>query len=120
MDGAGFEARAAALDALRIGARARDVERAARAVLERRGYGTAFTHGTGHGVGFAAIDHTAIPRLHPASPDTLESGMVFNIEPAIYLDGVTGVRHCDVVALGEHSATVLTSFHDSVGELAVG
>ena len=96
-----FEARAAALDVVRTGASARDVDGAARAILESRGYGSAFTHGTGHGVGFAAIDHNAIPRLHPASPDTLEPGMVFNIEPAIYLDGVTGVRHCDVVALGE-------------------
>ncbi|HET7552054.1 MAG TPA: Xaa-Pro peptidase family protein, partial [Gemmatimonadaceae bacterium] len=115
-----LEARAAALDALRPGARARDVDRAGRAVLERRGYGSAFTHGTGHGVGFAAIDHNAIPRVHPASPDILEPGMVFNIEPGIYLDGVTGIRHCDVVALGEHGIRVLTAFHDSVGELAIG
>jgi Xaa-Pro dipeptidase len=115
-----FEARAAALDVLRAGALARDVDGAARAVLEKRGYGSAFTHGTGHGVGFAAIDHNAIPRVHPASPDVLEAGMVFNIEPAIYIDGVTGIRHCDVVALGERGATVLTSFHDSVGELAIG
>ncbi|HEY9425651.1 MAG TPA: M24 family metallopeptidase, partial [Gemmatimonadaceae bacterium] len=115
-----FEARAAALDALRPGARARDVDGAARAVLEQRGYGSAFTHGTGHGVGFAAIDHNAIPRAHPASPDILEAGMVFNIEPAIYLDGVTGVRHCDMVALGERGIALLTSFHDSAGELATG
>lgn len=115
-----FEARAAALEALRPGARAREVDGAARTVLEKRGYGSSFTHGTGHGVGFAAIDHNAFPRIHPASPDILEAGMVFNIEPAIYIDGVTGVRHCDVVALGERDATVLTSFHDSVGELAIG
>ncbi|HET7620551.1 MAG TPA: Xaa-Pro peptidase family protein [Gemmatimonadaceae bacterium] len=113
-----FEARAAALDALRPGARARDVDRAARTVLERRGYGRAFTHGTGHGVGFAAINHNAMPRVHPASPDILEPGMVFNIEPAVYLDGVTGIRHCDVVALGDRGATLLTPFHTSIGELA--
>jgi Xaa-Pro aminopeptidase len=113
-----FEARAAALEALRPGVPARDVDGAARAVLEKRGYGSAFTHGTGHGVGFAAIDHNALPRVHPASPDILEPGMVFNVEPAIYLDGVAGIRHCDVVALDERGATVLTPFHASLGELA--
>jgi Xaa-Pro aminopeptidase len=46
--------------------------------------------------------------------------MVFNIEPAIYLREVAGVRHCDVVALGEHGATVLTPFQDTISELVVG
>jgi Xaa-Pro aminopeptidase len=115
-----LEARAAALDALRPGARARDVDGAARAVIAQRGYGSAFTHGTGHGVGFAAIDHDALPRIHPASPDVLEVGMVFNIEPAIYLDGVMGIRHCDVVALGERGPIVLTDFQTDVGELTTG
>jgi len=35
-------------------------------------------------VGFAAINHNATPRLHPASPDILETGMVLNTEPAVY------------------------------------
>jgi Xaa-Pro aminopeptidase len=113
-------ARAAAMDVLRPGVRASDVDGAARAVLAERGFGRAFTHGTGHGVGFAAIDHNALPRIHPASPDVLEAGMVFNIEPAVYLPGVAGVRHCDVVALGERGATVLTPFHDTIGELVLG
>lgn len=113
-------ARTAVLDALRPGARAREVDGAARAVLAERGFGRAFTHGTGHGVGFTAIDHSALPRIHPASPDVLEPGMVFNIRPAIYLDGVAGIRHCDVVALGEHGPLVLTPFHDTLSELVVG
>jgi Xaa-Pro aminopeptidase len=113
-------ARAAALDALQPGVRASDVDAAARAVLAERGFGHAFTHGTGHGVGFAAIDHSALPRIHPASPDVLEPGMVFNVEPAIYLKDIAGIRHCDVVALGERGATVLTPFHDTIGELVLG
>ncbi len=113
-------ARAAALDALLPGVRASGVDAAARAVLAERGFGDAFTHGTGHGVGFAAIDHNALPRLHPASTDVLEAGMVFNIEPAIYLRGIAGVRHCDVVALCERGARVLTPFHDGIGELVLG
>jgi Xaa-Pro aminopeptidase len=115
-----FAARAAALAAIRPGARGSDVDHAARAVLEERSFGRAFTHGTGHGVGFAAIDHGARPRLHPASADILETGMVFNVEPAVYLPGVAGVRHCDVVALSGSGTTVLTPFHDTLGELLIG
>lgn len=113
-------ARAAALSVLRPGVRASDVDSAAREVLEERGFGRAFTHGTGHGVGFAAIDHNARPRLHPRSPDVLETGMVFNVEPAVYMAGVAGVRHCDVVALADGGARVLTPFHDALVELAIG
>ncbi|HEX5385689.1 MAG TPA: Xaa-Pro peptidase family protein [Gemmatimonadales bacterium] len=110
-------ARGAALDALVPGARAADVDGAARAVLARHGLAHAFTHGTGHGVGFAAIDGNARPRLHPASPDVLEAGMVMNVEPAAYLAGFGGVRHCDVVALGATGAELLTPFQSDAGEL---
>jgi Xaa-Pro aminopeptidase len=43
--------------------------------------------------------------------------MVFNVEPAVYLEGYGGVRHCDVVAVGPAGAEVLTPFHASAGEL---
>ena len=55
-----FAARAAALEAVRPGARASDVDRAARESLTERGFGEAFKHPTGHGVGFAAIHHEAL------------------------------------------------------------
>ena len=70
----------------------------------------AFKHSTGHGVGFAAADPNALPRVHPASPDVLEKGMTFNIEPAIYIEGVGGMRHCDVVACTNVGTNVLTDF----------
>src|SRR5205823_5338313 len=82
-----LEARAAALATIRAGVRAADVDAAARRTLEAHGFGDAFTHQTGHGVGFAAINHDARPRLHPRSPDILDVGMVFNVEPAIYVAG---------------------------------
>jgi Xaa-Pro aminopeptidase/Xaa-Pro dipeptidase len=107
-----FAARAAALAAIRPGVRAAEVDSAAREVLRSRGFGDAFRHGTGHGVGFAAIDHNARPRLHPQSDDTLAVGMVFNVEPAVYLEGWGGVRHCDVVAVTAGGAEVLTPFQD--------
>jgi Xaa-Pro aminopeptidase len=114
-----FAAREAALAVVRPGAAARDVDRAARAVLDERGFGAAFKHSTGHGVGFSAIDHHARPQIAAASDDVLECGMVFNIEPAIYLEGYGGARHCDVVAVTEVGARVLTPFQSSLAELAV-
>ncbi|HEY5331314.1 MAG TPA: Xaa-Pro peptidase family protein [Acidobacteriaceae bacterium] len=104
------EARDAALRAIAPGVKARAVDSAAREVLKRRGFGDAFKHGAGHGVGFAAVDANARPRLHPVSDDMIEEGMTFNVEPAIYIEGVGGMRHCDVVACGADGAEVLTDF----------
>jgi Xaa-Pro aminopeptidase len=103
----------AARDAVRPGARAADVDHAVRSVLEKRGFGKAFKHSTGHGVGFSAINHLARPRLHPQSPDLLETGMVFNVEPAVYLEGYGGIRHCNMVALTANGVEKLTPFHEN-------
>jgi Xaa-Pro aminopeptidase len=110
----------AAVGVIRPGVRGRAVDRAAREVLFERGFGDAFKHSTGHGVGFAAIDHNARPRLHPESDDELEAGMVFNVEPAVYFEGYGGVRHCDVVALAEGGAEVLTPFQARPEQWVVG
>ena len=58
--------------------------------MRERGFEKEFKHPTGHGVGFVAIDHNARPRIHPVSEDVLEAGMVFNLEPGIYIEGVGG------------------------------
>ena len=114
-----FAARKAALSAARPGAKAADVDRAARDVLASAGFGPQFTHPVGHGVGFAAIDPHARPRLHPGSDDVLEVGMVFNIEPAIYFEGASGLRHCDVVALTADGPEVLTPFQAAIEDLII-
>lgn len=112
-------ARSAALDTIRPGARAAEVDRAAREELRARRLGEAFKHATGHGVGFGAIDAGSPPRIHPASPDRLEPGMVFNVEPAVYFDGYGGLRHCDVVVVTETGVELLTPFQATIDELAV-
>lgn len=112
-------ARAAALDVIRPGVRAADVDRAARDELSARRLGEAFKHPTGHGVGFGAIDAASPPRLHPASPDRLEPGMVFNVEPAVYFDGYGGLRHCDVVVVTDSGVEVLTPFQTTIDELTM-
>lgn len=104
------EARAEALRAVHPGALSCDVDRAARSVMEKHGLGEAFRHSTGHGVGFAAANANGMPRIHPKSPDVLEEGMTFNIEPAAYFDGYGGMRHCDVVAVTGDGAKVITEF----------
>lgn len=104
------EARCAALAVIRPGARASVVDASARDVLTAHGFGKEFKHAVGHGVGFAAADPRALPRLHPKSPDVLEAGMTFNIEPAIYIEGKGGMRHCDVVACTADGAEVLTNW----------
>jgi Xaa-Pro aminopeptidase len=102
-------ARRAALDAVAPGVRAAEVDQAARRVLADHGFGAAFKHPTGHGVGFAAIDHNALPRIHPKSTEILETGMVFNIEPGVYFEDYGGCRHCDMVAVDASGAELLTS-----------
>lgn len=104
------EARAAALNAIAPQVHAHAVDQVARDVLKKHGFGAEFKHATGHGVGFAATNPDALPRIHPRSPDVLEAGMTFNIEPAIYIDGIGGIRHCDVVACTDAGAEVLTDF----------
>jgi Xaa-Pro aminopeptidase len=106
-----------AISTVRPGVRASDVDQAARRILEDRGFGKEFKHATGHGVGFAAINHNALPRIHPASDEVLELGMVFNIEPAVYIDGKGGMRHCDIVAVTENGAELLTSFQNELEQL---
>jgi Xaa-Pro aminopeptidase/Xaa-Pro dipeptidase len=112
-----FEARAAALAAIRPGVRASAVDRAARSILAAHGFEDEFKHSTGHGVGFAAIAHNARPRIHPKSEEQLQEGMVFNIEPAVYIEGWGGIRHCDMVAVTGAGAEVLTPFQVRVEDL---
>jgi Xaa-Pro aminopeptidase len=108
-----FAARSAALKAIRPGARASEVDLAARDVMASRGFGKEFKHSTGHGVGFSAISPNAVPRIHPASQDILEEGMVFNVEPAIYIEDYGGIRHCDMLAVGQTGADLLTDFQST-------
>ncbi len=114
-----FEARQAALEAIQPGVEARTVDRAARSTLAAHGFGKEFSHSTGHGVGFAAISANARPQIHPESQERLVPGMVFNVEPAVYLDAFGGVRHCDMVAVTDTGYELLTSFQAMFDELII-
>ena len=85
--------------------------------MKDAGFSREFVHPTGHGVGFAAINHDALPRIHPRSDDVLEVGMVFNIEPAAYEPSAYGMRHCDMVVVTANGAEMLTPFLDTPEDL---
>jgi len=99
------EAQLAALETVAPGVRATEPYRAAREALERRGLAEFFTHGLGHGVGLEVHEG---PYLGPHSDDVLEPGMVFTIEPGVYLPDWGGIRLEDLVFLGEDGPELLS------------
>ena len=96
-----LESQAAGSRAVGPGVVCRDVDQASRGVIEAAGWGDAFVHGTGHGVG---IEIHEAPRVGSTSADTLAPGAVVTVEPGVYLTGIGGVRIEDtlvVVSPGE-------------------
>lgn len=101
-----LEAELAALKAIKVGMSGDQADHSARVVIEQAGYGDAFGHGLGHGIGLAAHEE---PRLGPRSAAILSQGMVFTIEPGIYIKGWGGVRIEDMVVLERGKARTLTT-----------
>ena len=95
----------AALSAARPGVMAKDVDAAARNVITEAGYGEFFVHRTGHGLG---IDIHEPPYITATSEVVLDEGMVFSIEPGIYLQGRFGVRLEEIVILRSDGPEILS------------
>ena len=103
------DAQAAAIAAVRPGVESTAVDAAARTLLEERGLGDAFGHGTGHGLGLDVHEEPRVTRPRPDVPSVkLASGMVFTIEPGAYLSGFGGVRIEDDVLVTDSGCEVLT------------
>ena len=100
-----LKAQTTAIEKVESGMDASQADQLARSVVEQAGYGDAFGHGLGHGVGLAVHES---PTLGPSSSDSLADGMVFTIEPGIYLVGQGGVRIEDMVVLENGKAKVLS------------
>jgi len=91
----------------RPGASGQDIDRAARGVIENRGYGDKFIHRTGHGLGLEVHEP---PFIVEGNITPLEPGAVFTIEPGIYIRGKGGVRIEDDVIITSDGCESLTSF----------
>jgi Xaa-Pro aminopeptidase len=90
---------------LRPGMTGREVDSLARDVIARAGYGEAFVHGLGHGIGLEVHEPPSLSQSR--GEDVLRPGMVFSVEPGIYLPGWGGVRIEDLVVLEDNGARVL-------------
>lgn len=94
------------IQAIRPGITGREVDKIARSVIEKAGYGKAFTHSLGHGIG---LDIHEGPRVSPSSETVLKAGMVVTVEPGIYLPGWGGIRIEDDILVTPDGYEILTS-----------
>ena len=99
------QANAAGRAAAKPGVPCADVDKAAREVIEKSGYGKYFTHRTGHGIGMEGHEE---PYMRGDNMQLLEPGMAFTVEPGIYLPDRNGVRIEDNVVITEDGADVLS------------
>ncbi len=100
-----LDAQLSALRIIKNGVTGGEADAAARKVIEAAGYGEDFGHSLGHGVGLAEHE---MPRLSPGVTDPLQDGMVFTVEPGIYLSGWGGVRIEDTVVIQNGKLRVLS------------
>lgn len=97
-------ANAAGRAAVRPGVPMKEFDRAARKVIEDAGYGEYFIHRTGHGIGLEVHEH---PDNSATSEIIAQPGMVFSVEPGVYLPGKFGVRVEDLIAVTENGGETL-------------
>lgn len=102
-----YGANQAAREFARPGVTCEAVDRAAREVIEAAGFGEYFIHRLGHGLGLSVHE---LPNIVEGNTQVLEPGMVFTVEPGVYIPGVGGVRIEDNVVVTEEGLKVLTSF----------
>lgn len=102
-----LEANKRAESMIKPGVRFCDIDKAARSYIESKGYGKYFTHRTGHSIG---IDCHEFGDVSAVNTNTVEEGMVFSIEPGIYISGEVGVRIEDLVLVTEDGCEVLNKY----------
>ena len=101
-----LKAQTEALAVLKAGVSGVDADKAARDIIDAKGYKENFGHGTGHGVG---IEIHEFPNLSPYSKAILETGNIVTVEPGIYIPDEFGVRIEDMALITEDGYINLTS-----------
>jgi Xaa-Pro aminopeptidase len=94
-----------ALATIEVGMSGDQADQLARTVINQANYGEAFGHSLGHGIG---LEPHESPRIGPSSSDLLVDGMVFTVEPGIYIAGWGGIRIEDTVVLENGKVKALT------------
>lgn len=101
-----LNAQRAAFDAIKIGAKCCDVDKAARNVIAEAGYGKCFGHALGHSVG---IDIHEGPNFSPSCKETVKAGYVITVEPGIYIENKFGVRIEDMAVITPNGSVDITA-----------
>ena len=99
-----LEAHLQASAAIRPGVACSEIDRIARNIITNEGYGSYFTHRTGHGIG---LDSHEFPDISLSCSEPLQKGMVFSVEPGIYLPQKGGVRIENLFAVTDDGAVSL-------------
>lgn len=110
------EAQQKAIDVVKPGIAIKEVDLAARRHIEKEGYGKYFTTRVGHGLGLEIHEP---PSVHHKNEQLIEEGMVFTIEPGIYIPGLGGVRVEDDIAVHKDGAVVLTQYSKALDDVTV-
>ena len=105
-----------AIRSIRLGVPASLIDGAARGYLEERGYGSYFGHSLGHGVGLEVHER---PVISSRSRDIIKKGMVFTVEPGVYIPGWGGIRIEDTVLVTENGCEILTEYPKDLESMVI-
>src|SRR5699024_6771389 len=103
-----LEANKRAIAMVKPGVRFCDIDNVAREYITEKGYGKYFTHRTGHSIGIETHDMGDVSAINT---DILKPGMIFSVEPGIYLPGEFGVRIEDLVLVTEDGCEILNKYN---------
>ena len=101
-----MEAQRAGIDAVKPGIKAKNIDKVVRKILGKYKFLKYFTHSTGHGVGLEIHES---PTIGPRSESILKPGMVFSIEPGVYIPKLGGVRIEDLILVTKTGGKLLTN-----------
>jgi Xaa-Pro aminopeptidase len=106
-----LDAQQAAIEAIKPGVPGKEIDKIARDIITKAGYGENFGHGTGHGLGRDIHEPISFSKI---STTELKPGMVLTVEPGIYLPGIGGVRIEEDVLVTERGSRVLTQLNNDL------